>query len=308
MAYRVERALAPCAILLLVMACDMPAVNIKGTYDYLKDHSQVIDALWDTEIAEHAVAYSLVSNEVQLKAIPEYEPALIAMINGYAGYGSYWLMEKKERAEAEGNFDQAARINQRAGILFDRVAMYGRQILRLRDDGFDQALSRGWDAVSEWIEDNFYRKADAEVLTVTGLAFVLPMMSSSEGMAAVAERPLAEMLLQRAVELNPASRHALALQVLGTLDCSTPAAVGGNPRRGLVRLEAAAAITRRRSLGILVAIAERCAVALQDQKMFRRLLTEVIEAEDSEDFRLWNKFARYKAERLLKQEDELFFE
>jgi hypothetical protein len=308
MAYRIMKSIAPGALLLIAVACDMPAVNVRGTTDYISEHSKVVDALWDPEIAEYAVAYTLVSGEISLKAIPEYEPALIAIINGYAGYGSYWLMEKKERAEAEGNLDQADRLNKRAGVLFDRVAMYGRQILRLRDDGFDEALSHGWDSVEEWVADNFYRKEDAEVLTVTGLSFVLPMMSSSEGMAAMGDRPLAEMLLQRSVELNPSARHALALQLLGTLECSTPEALGGNPRHGLAQLEAAAAVTKRKSLGILVFIAERCAVALQDQKMYRRLLTEVIEAEDSEEFRLWNRFARYKAERLLKQEAELFFE
>jgi hypothetical protein len=57
-----------------------------------------------------------------------------------------------------------------------------------------------------------------------------------------------------------------------------------------------------------VSIAERCAVNLQNRKLFRSALQEVIETGDHEEFRLFNKFARYKAERLIKQEKDLFFE
>jgi hypothetical protein len=55
-------------------------------------------------------------------------------------------------------------------------------------------------------------------------------------------------------------------------------------------------------------MAQRCATALQDRKLFHDLLMEVIEAKDVEKYRLTNKIARHDAARLLKQEDDLFFE
>jgi hypothetical protein len=42
--------------------------------------------------------------------------------------------------------------------------------------------------------------------------------------------------------------------------------------------------------------------------MFTRLLMEVIQAGDVEEYRLPNKLARHQAIRLLKQIDELFYD
>jgi hypothetical protein len=290
-------------------ACNLPAFQLKATADVQKTlNPQVIDSYWDPEIVEYAIAQSLVANEFGMKVIGDYEPALISIIYAYAGYGQYWLLDKMERAEEDGNFDEVERINRRMGAIFDRAAMYARALLRLRDDGFDHTLTQGWDAVKAWTDENFFRKEDAEALTVAGLAFLLPLQASAEGSAAFTDRPLAEILLNRSVELDVEYKNAQALMILGNLECSTPKGVGGNPEKGLAQMERAVAITKRKSLGMLVTIADRCAVALQDRKMFRRTLTEVLEAGDYQEFRLWNKFARYKAERLLKQENELFFE
>ena len=87
-----------------------------------------------------------------------------------------------------------------------------------------------------------------------------------------------------------------------------PEAVGGHPKIGLKIMEKAAAQKHRTNHSIIVAEAERCAVALQDRAMFTRLLMEVIEAGDVEEYRLPNKLARHQAERLLKQIDELFYD
>jgi len=80
------------------------------------------------------------------------------MIYAYAGYGQYWLLDKMERAEKAGNFDEVEKLNRRMGAVFDRSAMYARALLRLRDDGFDEALSQGWDAVKEWTTPIFSEK------------------------------------------------------------------------------------------------------------------------------------------------------
>jgi hypothetical protein len=296
-------------LLFLVGGCNIAAVNLNTSTDVQKKLTpQVVDTFWDPEIMEYAITQSIVVSEFGMKVTPEYEPALVSIILNYAALGQYWLVDKMERAERAGNFEEVEKLNRRMGNLFDRANMYARILLRLRDDGFDRALAQGWDAVKEWVNDNFYREEDAEVLTVAGAAFILPMMASAEGGAAFTDRPLAEILLARSIELNPEYRNGLALSALGGIECSTPKGVGGNPEKGLAQMRQAVSITKRQSLGYLVIIAERCAVGLQDRKLFRSALNEVIEAGDHPKFRLWNKFARYKAERLLKQEDELFFE
>ena len=159
-----------------------------------------------------------------------------------------------------------------------------------------------------WIDDNFYTKEDAEVILTTGLAYLVSMVESEEGLAAAVDLPYARYMIERSIELDPDLESGQGLMLIGIIECTMPEAVGGRPHLGLTLMQKSAAVDQRRSHGVLVTMAERCAVALQDRKMFQSLLMEVIEAGDVEEFRLPNKLARHNAERLLKQIDELFYD
>jgi hypothetical protein len=157
------------------------------------------------------------------------------------------------------------------------------------------------------VTENFDSEEDADVLALTGLAFSVPILSSADSSAAFADRPLAEIVLKHSIALNPEAQNARALEALGFIECATPKMVGGKPEKGHELLEQAIKITKRQSLELLVLVAERCAVTLQDRALFRVMLTEVINAPDYAKFRLWNVFSRRKAQRLLAQESDLFF-
>ena len=181
-------------------------------------------------------------------------------------------------------------------------------MLRLRDDDFDAAFGGGTDVFQHWVDETFYTKEDAEVVLTAGLAYLVSMVESEEGLAAAVDLPYGRYLIERSIELDPELEGGQGMMLIGVIECTMPEAVGGRPRLGLKLMEKAAAIDQRRNHGILVNMAERCAVALQDRKMFQSLLMEVIEAGDVEEFRLPNKLARHQAERLLKQIDEFFYD
>lgn len=297
-----------------LILCSAPACSISTMYfemnaDIQREaQAEVIFPYFDPEIMESALASNIMIAEVGLKHAPDYEPALLLAIEYYAGYGFYWLTDKKERAEIVGDMKEVERIQKRTGQVFDRAATHGRALLRTRDEEFDKALGTGWDAVAKWVAENFDDKEDAEVLAITGLGFAVPILSSSNTDAAFADRPLAEIVLKRSIFLDPLAQNGRALEVLGLIECATPKAAGGKPEQGYEQLKQAMKITKRQSLELLVLAAERCAVALQDRKLFRSLLTEVVNAPDHAKFRLWNTFSRNKAQRLLSQENDLFFE
>jgi hypothetical protein len=292
----------------LTSACSIRNMYFKMNADIQREaQSDVIYRYWDPEIMESALATNVIIDEVGLKHIPEYEPALLLAVEYYSAYGFYWLTDKKERAEKTGDYGETEHIQRRMGLVYDRASMYSRAVLRSRDRHFDEALTNGWDAVTKWVAENFDSKEDADVLAVTGLGFAVPILSSSNTGAAFTDRPLAEILLKRSVVLDPEAQHARALEILGIIECATPKTVGGKPEQGYAYLTQAMKITKRQSLELLVAAAERCAVTIQDRKLFRGLLTEVVNAPDYAKFRLWNTFSQYKARRLLSQENDLFF-
>lgn len=291
--------------LLCATACDLTGVFVKTQADVTK-RSTAPFTHWDTELVEHALANNLILSEGFLEIAPEYEPLLIMTILTYVGYGQMWLDEKLAAAYEAKDYDEAERINRRSGLLYERALVYAKRMLRLRDKGFDDALSGGEKSFERWTRVNFYKKQDAEVPLVASLAWFATMQSSDDGLAAATDRPFAEILARRSVKLDPELRGSVGLMALGIVECSVPKFMGGNPERGKTYLQQAATLTHRENHGVLVALAEVCAVQLQERTMFNKLLTEVIEAKDVEEYRLLNKFARRKAERLLARIDEFF--
>lgn len=299
--------LALCAFLFSAAGCDLTSFMIKSTVDETAT-VEIPWQIWDTDVLEYAIVNSIVVNEGQLEKVPEYEPLLIATIMSEVGYAAMWLDEKADKAELAGDFDEVERLDKKQGLLFDRALLHAKKMLRLRDSGFDEALASGVEPFEKWVKENFFRKDDAEVTLVAGTAWLATMQASADGLAAAVDRPFAEALLKRSIELDPELEGARALTLLGTVECTVPQMLGGDAKKGMAFLERSAKLTNREVHQTLVTMAELCAVALQDRKLFRDLLMEVIESGDVEEYRMMNHFARRKAVRLLGQADDFFME
>jgi hypothetical protein len=299
--------LVSCALLFSAAGCDLTSFMVKATVDETAT-VKIPWELWDTDLLEVVIVNNIVVNEGQLEKVPEYEPLLIATIMAEVGYAAMWLDEKADKAEVAGNFDEVERLDKKQGLLFDRALLHAKKMLRLRDDGFDEALHGGVESFEKWVKENFFRKDDAEVTLVAGTAWIATMQSSADGLAAAVDRPFAEALIKRSIELDPELEGARGLTLLGTVECTVPQMLGGDAKKGMAYLERAAKLTDREVHGILVTMAELCAVAMQDRKLFHKLLMEVIESGDIEEYRMVNHFARRKAARLLGQVEDFFME
>ncbi len=294
--------------LLLSAGCNLTSLVVKSTSDstaeFTKEHGQEFA---DPEMVGPVLATGTVTNEGFLYFAPEYEPLLVSAIFGNIAYGVGWLGAQAHTAEVAGDFEKAEKINDRAGLLFVRAMALAKRMLRLRDDGFDEAMSSGIGPFRDWVDDQFFVKEDAEPLLVAGIAYLVGMLNSEEGLAAAVDAPYALYMVERSIELDPTVQGGQGFMVLGIYQCTVPAMVGGNPHLGLQMMNRAAEQTGRRSHGVLVQMAERCAVALQDRKLFHDTLMEVIESGDIPEYRLPNKLARHHAERLVTQQDEFFY-
>ncbi|MDH5672216.1 MAG: TRAP transporter TatT component family protein [Myxococcales bacterium] len=304
--------LVACALLglsLVLGGCNLQALLIRGTVDSTAEFSEEkATQLADPTMVGPVIAAGTVTNEGLLYFVDDYEPLLLGTIFSNVAYGVGWLLAESHQAEIEGNFDKAEEINGRAGLLFARALYYTKRMLRLRDPGFDAAVASGTADFSRWVDENFYEEEDANALLTAGMAYLVAMIESEEGLAAAVDLPYARYMIERSIELDPELNGGQGLMMIGVMECTMPAMLGGRPKVGLAMMEKAAKMENRGNHGILVAMAERCAVALQDRKMFKSLLMEVIEAGDVEEYRLPNKLARHQAERLLKQIDEFFYD
>jgi hypothetical protein len=297
------------ATALCLAGCNLQALLIRGTVDATSEFTKERAAtMADPETVGPIMAASTVTNEGLLYFVPDYEPLLKGTVFTNVAYGMGWVIAESEEAEIAGNFDKVEKLNKRAGLFFARALFYTRRMLRLRDDGFDAAIAGGPEKFQAWVNDNFYEKDDADILLTAGMAYLVSMVESEEGLAAAVDVPYARSMIERSIELDPKLNGGQGLMMIGVFECTMPAALGGRPHVGLKLMQKAAAQEHRKSHGVLISMAERCAVALQDRAMFKSLLMEVIEAGDVEKYRLPNKLSRHKAERLLKQMDELFYD
>jgi hypothetical protein len=293
----------------LLGGCNLSALLIRGTVDATAEFSREKGStLADPEIVGNVVATATVTNEGLVYYVPDYEPLLMGAVFSNIAYGVGWVQAEARQAEIDGDFDKSERLAKRAGILFARALYHAKRLLRLRDDNFDDAVAGGVEKYQQWVDANFYVKEDAEPLLTAALAYLVSMVESEEGLAAAVDLPYARYMIERSIELDPELNGGQALMLVGLIECTIPEAVGGHPKIGLQIMEKALKIKNRGNHAILIAMAERCAVALQDRAMYTRVLMEVIEAGDVEEYRLPNKLARHQAERLLKQIDEFFYD
>lgn len=297
------------ALSVCLAGCNLTGLLVRGTVDGTREFSEERGTHFaDPEMVGPVVAAGTVTNEGLLYFVPDYEPLLMSAIFSNIAYGVGWLQAEAQNAELAGDYDKADKLHARSGILFARGLYYAKRLLRLRDDNFDAAIGGGLDDFKRWVDDNFYTEDDAEVLLTAGLGFMAQMIQSEEGLAAAVDLPYARYMLERSIELDPDAEHGQAMTLIGTVECTMPKAVGGRPKLGLKLMQKALALDDRGNHSIMVSMAERCAVALQDREMFMSLLMEVIEAGDVEEFRLPNKLARHNAERLLQQVDDFFYD
>ena len=304
---------AACAPLLAsivsLSGCDLAGTLIKaqsdGASEFTAEHGTEFA---DPEIVGPVLRDGLVQSEGYLYYAPEHEPLIQGLIYSNVAYGVGWLGEQANAAEDQGKYAEVEKINRRASLMFARALALTKRLLRLKDDGFDDALSGGIDKFKAWVNENFYEKEDAGVMLTAGMAYFVSMLKSEDGLAASVDMPYARYMVERSVELDPELDGAQGLSILGTYWCTVPAMIGGNPKYGWELMQRAMKITNRGAHGVQVAAAERCAVALQDRKMYHELLMEVIEAKDVPKYRLPNKLARHQAERMLKKIDDLFYD
>jgi hypothetical protein len=289
--------------------CDLAGTLIKaqsdGASEFTAEHGMEFA---DPENVGPFLRDGLVQSEGYLYYAPEHEPLIQGLIFSNVAYGVGWLGEQAGAAEDEGKYAEVERINRRASLLFARALVLTKRLLRLRDDGFDEALAGGIDNFKAWVDENFYEKEDAGVMLTAGMAYFVSMLKSEDGLAASVDMPYARYMVERSVELDPELDGAQGLAILGTYWCTVPAMVGGNPKYGWDLMQRAMKLTNRGAHGVHISAAERCAPALQDRKMYHELLMEVIEAKDVPKYRLANKLARHQAERMLKKIDDLFYD
>lgn len=265
-------------------------------------------AYFDWESAGYAAPSGLMQLEGLHTISPDNVTLSLTLAKAYMAYAYGWVADAREEADAKGDFEVAAHHQARAYFMYARAHSLVLSAIKDRDPKFVAMLAKEPQALTAHLKQN-WRDLDDDI----PLLFWLMMSWSSEvnnapDMDALIDMPTIRTIAAWIVERNPGYEDAGALVFLGGFECSMPAALGGDPKKGKQYFDQALALTRRRNHIVLLNYAVFYAIAAQDRREYTAVLHEILEAPDQGNaYRLSNKVARRRAVRALSKTDELFY-
>ncbi|WP_157068626.1 TRAP transporter TatT component family protein [Sandaracinus amylolyticus] len=287
--------------------CDTGRFTASQSIGLITRGAAAIQEHWDPVLVGDAMPGSILQLEGLYATLPEDDRVGLELLRAYVSYAYGWLEPEAEEAEARGDLDAQEETMRRARLMYLRARNIGMHHIRLRDAGFDAAVSGDHDAFVRYLESRYRTAEDVPFLLWTGYAWGSAISVATDDPELVLDLPKVRAMVERAVELDPSYFEHGGLMFLGALASSVPESLGGDPAQGRILFERALAGTNRSFFQIQLQFARTYAVTTGDRALFIALLREIIDGGDPRaDVRLANRLARRRAIRLLQRVDELF--
>jgi hypothetical protein len=225
-----------------------------------------------------------------IKSDPENERFLLFAAQGYNSYALAFCEDDSV---------------ERARVFYLRAKDYGMRIL-MKNRKFREALDGDITTFREAVKT--FDKDDVPAIFWTAFSWGSYVNITRTDVAGLADLSKVLALIEFVAEKNPSFYYGGAYLFLGTIEGSTPKALGGNPSKAKEYFKKGLMFNGGKFLMTQLYYAKTYAVATQDQPLFESLLKQVEEASPDilPEARLANIVAKQKARRLLAQENELF--
>jgi predicted anti-sigma-YlaC factor YlaD len=276
------------------------AVNSVG--DALAASGSGFGADDDPELIAAAAPFSLKLMESVLAESPQHRGLLLAATQGFVQY-TYAYVEM--RADELEDKDLAAAYIQRdrARRLYLRARDYGLRGLETTLPGVSRNLRA--DPVAAVAKAS---GRDIALLYWTGVAWAAAISLSKDDPFLIAELPVAEALVRRALALDEAYDNGTIHVFLINYEMSRAGLVADAPARARRHFERAMLLTGGKHAAPLVNYAESVSIAERNRAEFEDLLRQALKVDASArpDWRLVNKVMQRRAQWLLDRTEKLF--
>lgn len=256
----------------------------------------------DPELVRAAVPFSLKLMESLLAESPRHRGLLFATSSGFTQYAYAFLQQDADELEDK-DLAAAKALRVRAKRLYLRARDYGLRGLETRHAGFASRLrAQPTNAV------RVLKRADVPLAHWTATAWGAAISLGKDDPPLLAEIPLLEALLDRALQLDETCGDGALHTLLISYEMSRQGAAGDPAERARRHFERARELAQGRQAGPLVAYAEAVAVQKQDLKTFEALLqqTLALNPDAHPDYRLVNLVMQRRAWWLLGKKEDLF--
>jgi len=294
----------PVALLLGAAGCSVKRFAVNKLGDALASSGATLASDEDPELVGEALPFALKLIESLLAESPRHQGLLFAAASGFTQYAYAYVQQLGDELEDE-NLAQAMRLHTRARRLHVRARDYGLRGLEVRHRGFEKALRADAKAALQDVS-----RRDVPLLYWTAAAWGSAISLSKHDPETVADQPLVEALIDRALVLDEAFDHGAIHSFLVSYEPSRPAGVGDAADRARKHFKRALELSRGQLASPLVAFAETVSVSQQNRKEFQVLIERAlaIDVNALTEWRLANLIAQRRARWLLGRIDELFLE
>jgi predicted anti-sigma-YlaC factor YlaD len=259
----------------------------------------------DPDLVADSLPFALKLMESLLAESPRHTGLLLATPSGFTEYAYAFVGQRAERAFTE-NIEESNGLRQRSRRLYLRARGYGMRALEARHPGLGAALDDDPKTALAGVQ-----KREVPLLYWTAAAHGLAISASKDDPEMIAQLPVVEAFIRRAVELDESWNGGALPEFLINIEAAR-SGVTLAERRSRIEHHYAQALklSGGRRASLFVSYAENSCVPAQNRNQFREMLDRAlaIDADKYPDTRLANLIAQRRARWLLGRMDELFLE
>jgi predicted anti-sigma-YlaC factor YlaD len=295
-----------CALACLVMVASgcatikRMAINKLG--DSLADSGTTYTADDDPDLVGAALPFSLKLVEGLLSETPKHKGLLFTAASGFTEYAYAFVQQDADALESE-DVDRAAALRGRARRLYLRGRDYGLRGLEARHSGFTKALNADPKTAVRQAT-----KPDVAMLYWTAASWGSAIAVSKDHPDLIADQPIVEALIDRALELDPDFDFGAIHGFLINYEMARQGARGDPAVRARAHFDREVALTNGQLASPFVSLAEAVSVPADNRAEFESLLQRALAVNPDvrPEWRLQNLIEQKRARWLLSRKDDLF--
>lgn len=258
----------------------------------------------DPELIRHALPFALKTYEALLASDPQNRDLSLATAEGFVTYANAFIQADAEKKE-EVDFQSARDLRGRAAKLYLRARDYALAGLTLDYPDFEKRFRENPEQVLSTLSPR-----DVPLLYWAAAGWAGAISTDIGNMALVAELPLADAMMRRALELDEDFSYGAIHEFFIMYEGARSGIMGGGIERALKHFDRVMTLTEGKKASPYVSLASSVAVQKQDCQLFKELLHKALAVDPDSvlKWRLANTLAQQRARWLLDHSDELFLD
>lgn len=288
--------------LLGTAGCSLNKFAVNKLGDALANPGRTYASDNDPELIEGAIPFSLKLVESLLESSPRHEGLLLTAASGFTQYSVAFVQQRADFVEDQ-NVDSALALRARARKLDLRARDYGLRGLDVRRKGWPERLRANPRAAAAEAT-----RGDVPLMYWTAVSWAAAIALSKENPELVADLPIVEALIDRALVLDESFGNGALHNFLITYETVRQGAKGDPNTRAREHFERAVGITHGQLASPYVSFAEAVALPQQDKTEFESLLSKAvaIDPDAMPEWRLENLIMQRRARWLMAKVPDLF--